>query len=379
MEYMTVAKEGEFMNNKSKHYLHGGDLDSISYIYGIPRDEIIDFSGNINPLGISPLAKEELSKNLDLISTYPDRNYTSLRNEISNYVGAKAEHIIVGNGATELISLMMQIKSPKNAIIVGPTYSEYEREILLVGGKVQYFPLKEDLDFQLDTNEFLTHLTSDVDLLVICNPNNPTSTCIYSDQLEKILTFCKKNNIFVLIDETYIEFVENMDTITAVPFIHRYNNLMILRGISKFFSSPGLRLGYGICSNEDLLSQINSYKNPWTINILASFGAELMFQDKKYINRTKGLFNTERTKIYKEMSCWKNIKLYQPEANFVLFKLLRSDIRSQDVFEKMIAKKMLIRDASSFPFLNDRFLRFCFLLPEQNEHLLQELKVIIEQ
>lgn len=371
-------KAGKHMNNKSSHYLHGGDLDSISQEYGIPRDEIIDFSGNINPLGVSPLAKEEISKNLDLISTYPDRNYNYLRSSIADFVDTKPEYIIVGNGSTELISLMIQMNKPKNVLIIGPTYSEYEREVSLAGGKVNYIPLKEEMDFKLDIEELLNELTCDINMLVICNPNNPTSSCIHSAHLEAILTKSKQNNIFVMIDETYIEFVLDIKDITATPFVAKYDNLLILRGISKFFSSPGLRLGYGICSNKTLLEQMNSYKNPWTINILASFGAEAMFKDKEYINTTKALFHREISRIYEEMSSWKNIKVYKPEANFILFKLLREDITGRYIYEKMLSQKMLIRDASSFPFLSDRFLRFCFLLPEQNNILISALKKEIE-
>lgn len=366
------------MSSQSKHFLHGGDLDAISHTYAIPRDQIIDFSGNINPLGISPLAKKEMAGNLDLISTYPDRNYTSLRQSISDYVGAQAEHIIVGNGSTELISLMIQMKAPKELLIIGPTYSEYEREASLIGSHIQYVPLDEKRDFKLDTAKLVEQLTASIDMLIICNPNNPTSTCIPVSELKIILDKCKENEIFVMIDETYIEFVEDIKSIAATSLIPKYDNLFVLRGISKFFSAPGLRLGYGMSSNMDLLDHMNRHKNPWTTNILASFGTEAMLRDTEYINKTKALFNEERNYIYKELSSWKNIKVYKPEANFVLFKLLDPDKTGYEIFDSMIKNKMLIRDASSFPFLNERFLRFCFLMPKQNQALLKALKEEIE-
>lgn len=362
------------MNKQSKHYLHGGDIDAIANIYGVNRSEIIDFSGNINPLGISPLAKTAMTKNLDLITTYPDRNYVSLRNSLSKFSGVNAEHIIVGNGSTELISLMIQMKKPKEILIIGPTYSEYERETNLAGGNVHYIQLQEDKDFQLDLDLLLSHIKNNIDMLVICNPNNPTSTCIHLSDLKIILEKCKQKDVFVMIDETYIEFVENMEDVAATSLIPHYDNLLILRGISKFFSSPGLRLGYGMCSNLDLIRDMNHYKNPWTINILASFGAEIMLQDDSYIDQTKQLFHQERSKIYNEMSLWDNIKVYKPQANFILFKLLDQTIQGHTIYEKLLTQNMLIRDASSFPFLNDRFLRFCFLLPEQNKALLTALK-----
>lgn len=367
------------MNSQSKHFLHGGDIDSISHAYGISRSEIIDFSGNINPLGISPLAKEEIANNLDLISTYPDRNYNSLRNGISHYVGVDSRHIIVGNGSTELISLMIQMKKPKELLIIGPTYSEYEREASLAGSNIQYFRLKEEDDFQLNVDDLISTLTKNIDMLVICNPNNPTSTCIQTPELKIILDKCKENDIFVMIDETYVEFVENIEDVSATSLIPNYDNLLILRGISKFFSAPGLRLGYGMSSNKDLISHMNSHKNPWTTNILASFGTEVMLKDVAYIKKTKTMFDEQRELIYKELLTWDTIKVYKPEANFVLFKLLDPNIKGSHVFEKMVQQKMLLRDASSFPFLNERFLRFCFLLPEQNKVLLHALKTELNQ
>ncbi len=362
------------MTSQSKHFLHGGDLDSISHAYGITRSEIIDFSGNINPLGISPLAKTEIANNLDLISTYPDRNYNSLRRGIAEYVGIGPEHIIVGNGSTELISLMIQMKKPKELLIIGPTYSEYEREASLAGSHVEYFRLEEDEDFQINVDDLVKALTTDIDMLVICNPNNPTSTCIHTPELKIILDKCKESGVFVMIDETYVEFVEDIEVVSATSLIPDYDNLLILRGISKFFSAPGLRLGYGLSSSKELISHMNNYKNPWTTNILASFGTEVMLRDQAYINKTKTMFDEQRDLIYKELLTWDNIKVYKPEANFVLFKLLDPDIKGEDIFEKMVQQKMLLRDASSFPFLNHRFLRFCFLLPEQNKALLKALK-----
>ena len=177
MKQKSIHKEGTIME-KSKHYQHGGDLEAIEEYYGIPRHKLIDFSSNVNPLGISPKAKKELAQNLDLISTYPDRKYTQLRQKISKYTGADFESILVGNGSTELISLFITLTHPKKSLIIGPTYSEYEREIFLTGGKAEYYPLKEELNFQLDINHLKTYLSDDIDLLVICNPNNPTGSFI---------------------------------------------------------------------------------------------------------------------------------------------------------------------------------------------------------
>lgn len=135
-----------------KEHFHGSDLEKIEQIYGIKKEEITSFSANVNPLGISPLLRKTLADHIDAISTYPDREYTSLRRCLSAYTGASPDHIIVGNGSTELISLFIQITHPKKALILGPTYSEYEREISLCGGTTVYYPLREEADFALDVH-----------------------------------------------------------------------------------------------------------------------------------------------------------------------------------------------------------------------------------
>ena len=188
------------------------------------------------------MLRTTLADKIDAITTYPDREYTSLRKCIAAYCGTDHENVIVGNGSTELISLFIQIEHPKKAMIIGPTYSEYEREISLGGGTTLYYPLREKDDFRLDVNDFISHLNENIDLLVICNPNNPTSSCITSTDMRRILDACKEYDIYVMVDETYVEFAENMEEIDSVPLTNYYNNIVILRGTSKFFAAPGLRL-----------------------------------------------------------------------------------------------------------------------------------------
>jgi threonine-phosphate decarboxylase len=360
---------------KHSDHFHGSDLESIEKVYGIKKEDIVSFSANVNPLGISPKLKTTLSERIDAIMSYPDREYTSLRKCIGDYVHADIENIIVGNGSTELISLFIQIKHPKKALIVGPTYSEYEREVSLGGGSTLYYRLEEENNFALDINTLEEELTAEVDLLVICNPNNPTSTAITRSDMRKILDICKQKGIFVMVDETYVEFAEDILKITSAPLTGYYNNIIILRGISKFFAAPGLRLGYAICGNVDLLKEMNQRKNPWTINSLAAIAGEIMFTDEDYIKETRNLIANERDRICKVLDTCKNVKYFTPTANFILIKILKEDVTSMDLFEAAIRKGLMIRDCSTFPFLNNKFIRFCFMTPESNDAL---LKVVLE-
>ncbi|MCI9133671.1 MAG: aminotransferase class I/II-fold pyridoxal phosphate-dependent enzyme [Lachnospiraceae bacterium] len=355
---------------KHTDHFHGSDLEKIEKVYGIKKEDITSFSANVNPLGISPRLRAALIDKIDCITSYPDRDYTSLRQCIAAYTGTVPENLVVGNGSTELISLLIQLERPKKAMILGPTYSEYEREISLGGGVSLYYPLPEQADFQLDPQDLCAHLNESLDLLVICNPNNPTSTAIPQKAMRQILDVCRQYHICVMVDETYVEFAEHVEDISSVSLTHDYKNLVILRGVSKFFASPGLRLGYAVTGNQDLLRRVNTRKNPWTINSLAAAAGELMFSDTEYIQRTRDLIGQERTRCFQALEALPHIKAYAPTANFVLVKLQKEGVDANVLFDHAIRQGLMIRNCSTFPFLDHHFIRFCFMMPEQNHALL---------
>ena len=359
---------------KHKDHFHGSDLEKIEEIYHIQKEDITSFSANVNPLGISPLLRDTLSKHLDAITTYPDREYAKLRKSICDYTGAEFDNIIVGNGSTELISLFIQTTHPQKALILGPTYSEYEREIALEGGQTLYYPLKEEENFQMNVEDFCSHLNDSLDLLVLCNPNNPTSTAISRKEMRRILDRAMQYGISVMVDETYEEFTDAGSKISSIPLTNNYNNLIVLRGISKFFAAPGLSLGYAVTGNPDLLKYINTRKNPWTINSLAEIAGCIMFSDKEYIEKTRALITSERNRLYQLLHTWKHVKVYPSCSNFLLVKILREDVTSEMVFEHCIRKGLMIRDCSTFPFLDNSFIRFCVMSPEKNDELVEALR-----
>ena len=376
---MALGKtlQGGAIMLKHKDHFHGSDLEKIEEIYHIKKEDITSFSANVNPLGISPLLRDTLAKHVDAITSYPDREYTQLRKSICAYTGASFENIIVGNGSTELISLFIQTTHPKKALILGPTYSEYEREISLEGGHTLYYPLKEENNFQMDVEDFCSQLNDSLDLLVLCNPNNPTSTAVARKDMRKILDCALQYGISVMVDETYEEFTPEGSKISSIPLTNNYNNLIVLRGISKFFAAPGLRLGYAVTGNPDLLKYINTKKNPWTINSLAEIAGCIMFSDKDYINKTKALITGERQRMYDTLSSWKTVKVYPSCTNFLLVRILREDVTSDMVFDHCIRKGLMIRDCSTFPFLDSSYIRFCVMSPEKNDELLEAFREIL--
>lgn len=359
-------------------HMHGGDLDAIERVFGIPKNEISDFSGNINPLGFPKKAADKLAENIAMVCQYPDKNYFALRESISKYTGANPQNIVVGNGSTELISTFIKSVSAKKTVIMGPAYSEYENAVKVIGSDYEYFELKESENFKLNVNRLLTVLNGNVGLFIACNPNNPTGTAINIQEMELILVHCKKHGISVMVDETYIEFSDNLDKICSIPLAEKYDNIFIIRGISKFFAAPGLRLGYGITSSKKFHALLAGNQDPWSVNILASYAGELIFTDIDFINKTKQLISSERKRLFDEISSWNNVRIYKSASNFMLIKLLSNKISASEIFDYMLRKKMVIRDASSFTYLDESFLRFCVLSPEENTSLLTELKTIIE-
>lgn len=372
----TIPIGGENMP-KARDHFHGSDLEKIEAIYHIKKEEIISFSANVNPLGISPRIRRELADHLDVISRYPDREYTALRCAMAVYAGTEPDHILVGNGATELISLFIQNLNPKAALILGPTYSEYERALTLAGSQTSYYPLQEEHLFQIDAEDLCSKLNKDLDLLVLCNPNNPTGTAINRQALRKILSVCQNLEITVLVDETYVEFTPEEAEISAVPLTGEFKNLIVLRGTSKFFAAPGLRLGYAITGNNSLITRAEGRKDPWGINSIAELAGQLMFSDRDYIRQTRQLIFGERTRLYRELSTWDSIKLYPTMGNYQLVRILKEDITSHQVFEHCIRQGLMIRDCSDFPTLDEHYFRFCFMLPQDNDRLVQALKEIL--
>ena len=228
--------------------------------------------------------------------------------------------------------------------------------------------------FQIQPEEFLAQLDDSIDLLILCNPNNPTSSAISVNMMERILIHCKEHDIFVMVDETYVEFAPDIKAISSMPHVKNYDNLMIIRGVSKFFAAPGLRLGYGITSNEAFISVLHTHQNPWTLNSIGAFAGELMMKDSEYIARTRELILSERERIYRELQAIPELHTFEPIANFFLVKIKKEGVTSAAVFDFLIKKGLMIRDCSSFTNLKGEYIRFCIMNPSDNTRLLNGLR-----
>ena len=181
-----------------------------------------------------------------------------------------------------------------------------------------------------------------------------------------------------MIDETYVEFAPEIDKITAVPFTREFTNLMVLRGVSKFYAAPGMRLGYGITGNQEFLARMKEKQTPWSLNSLGAYAGELMFKDKDYIQKTRNLILFERDRMYRELKEIPEYKVFPACGNFLLLKILKPGLTSHDVFLSCIQQNLMIRDCASFQCLEGEFVRFCIMMPEDNDRLLAVLKKCVE-
>lgn len=364
------------MTNQPKQF-HGSDLETVSSAFAIEKTKIIPFAANVNPLGLSPMVKKALTNHIDCICSYPERDYKPLKEAIAAYCGADPSALYIGNGSSDLLRLCIEYHAPKKAMIISPAYSEYARLVRMYGGEVIPYMLTEENAFKLDVSEFLTHLDASIDMLIICNPNNPTSTAIKAVDIETILETCKVLDIFVMVDETYVEFHPDMEHVTAIPLVPEYDNLCVVRGVSKFFAAPGLRLGYSICSNETFYATLNSIETPWTVNAFAVEAGKVMFADEKYINETKELIHIEQSLVYSALSSRKTIKVFKPEANFILVKLLKEGQTAGQVFKYCMETGLMIRDCTDYEGLGEKYIRFCFMNPSDDDKVVNRLLEIV--
>lgn len=349
---------------------HGANVDNMAEKFGKNENDIIDFSSNVNPHIISDLGKYVL-EGLEKSRSYPDINYTNLRNNISDYIKVDSELIIPGNGATEIIYLLM--KSIKRRLaILNPTFSEYGRGAKLNNLEIIDFHLKEENNFSIDLDEIQKNMDK-FDSLFICNPNNPNGKV---KDLNELLDLMIENDKLLIVDETFMEFVGEEEKYSLINKIEQTPNLFILKAVTKFFGMPGLRLGYGVTSNKQIIKNIYEYKEPWTINSFAENLSNYLFKDKEYINGSKDYYINERKFMLEELRKISRLKVYDTDTNFVLIKLYDDEANSLklELFEKY---NILIRDASNFIGLDKSYIRVAIKSHNDNKVLIESLRKIL--
>lgn len=372
--------------NKEKIDFHGGNIYKIFREKNI--DKILDYSSNINPYGLPENLKKEIFEKLFVLERYPDPDYIELREKIAEKNNLNIENIIVGNGATEIIFLFMKILSPKKVLIVSPTFGEYERAIkasTLANDslEINYFELKETENFVLNIKNLETELENNYDLLILCNPNNPTGQFLKLKKIEEILKICEQKNTKLFVDEAFVEFVEDWENESIINSKENKENLFVIRAFTKFFAIPGLRLGYGICFNNNLLKKMLEKKEPWSVNNIADLAGQTVLDDENYIQKTKEWIKDQKKYMYENLNKIEGLRAYKTEVNFILLKiednLLEKGLDVKNLRKKMLEKGILIRDASNFIYLDKHYFRLAIKDKLNNEKVIETLTSILKK
>ena len=378
---------------------HGGNIYKVFREKNIK--EILDYSSNINPYGIPESLKSRIIENLEILERYPDPDYVELREKLANLNNVNLSDIILGNGATEIIFLFMKVINPKKILIVSPTFGEYERAVkateiprdivsLSCSGdnknienkeiEIEYFELKESDDFKLNIGNLKNELEKKYDLLIICNPNNPTGKFLKLAQTEEILKECNKYDTKLFIDEAFIEFLADGMKESIINTEENKKNLFVTRAFTKFFAIPGLRLGYGMYFDKELEQKISEKKEPWSVNNIAEMAGLTVLDDTEYIEKTLKWITKEKIYMYEKLNEISGIKVYETEVNFITGKidekLFSEGLNVKILREKMLEQGILIRDASNFKFLDERFFRLAIKDRASNDRVIKVLKEI---
>lgn len=362
---------------KRRFVSHGGDVWGFSRKYNIPIETVLDFSGPVNFLGPSLKALEAVIKNARFIKFYPDPNPVELRLEIAKYVGhdVDAVNIILGNGSIELIYMITEILAHNfKAVIPVPSFTEYEKAALRVGGEPIFVRLPDN--FALEPEKIKNAITDDTRILCICNPHSPSGTLYSKDTVLELVEFCQKKDIIVSVDENYIEFTEKAQDHTLAGKVRDYDNLFVIRSVTKFYGMPGIRFGYGIAA-EELIDTLQSVRQPWTINSLAAFAASAAFKDQEFIVNTRLTIAEQRAQFAQMLSKISDLQVFPSETNFLLVKILNRKTTSTALREKMAEKGILIRDCSTFVGLDDRYFRVNVRSAEDNGKLVRTMESIL--
>lgn len=347
-----------------KQLVHGGDIYTDRKV-----SRLVDFSANINPLGLPEAVKKAIIDNIDNYSNYPDPLCRELRNEIAKteYVGT--DNVFCGNGAADIIFKITLALKPQKAFLISPTFAEYEEAIKIAGGSIKYYELKEENNFYIQ-DDIIDYITPDLDIMFLCNPNNPTGIPVEKEKVMTILKACKKNNVTLVVDECFIEFLDDEKKYSVKPAIKEYDNLIILKAFTKIYAMAGLRLGYMITSNLKIIDKISRVGQPWSVSTVAAKCGVAALKETHYVEETKKYIKKNREYLIEELQKL-NFKVFDSRANFIFFK--SEDLELKDKLEK---EGVLIRSCSNYRNLDNRFFRIAVKSTEDNQYLINVIKRI---
>lgn len=364
---------------KRRFVSHGGDIWGFSRKYKIPLEEVLEFSGPINFLGPSPKAVEAVKQNSKLIKFYPDPNPVEFKTEIAKYVGCgiREKNVLLGNGSIELIYMITEIlPRGHGAVIPVPSFSEYEKATLRVNGEPIFVQLPED--YSLNLNKIKEAVTEDTKIMCLCNPHSPSGKLYSKEELLELVEFCNKKDIVFSVDENYIEFDNKSLDNTLAGMVEDYENLFVIRSVTKFYGMAGIRFGYALAA-QDLIAKLEDKRLPWSINGLACQVTMAAINDIQFIENTKQTIAKNRQDLSQKLSRIPKLYVYPSVTNFILVKILNNKITSTMLKELLAKDHILIRDCCTFMGMDNSHFRVTIRSEKDNRQLVERIKQILTE
>ena len=341
---------------------HGGDI----YGGGVK----LDFPANTTPFGTPKGILDAVSAALPEVHRYPDPYCRSLVDDIADFEGVDKKYILCGNGAAELIYAYCAAVHPKTALELAPTFSEYALGLTRVSCNVKYYYLTPDNDFRLDEH-FLYHLEDTTpEAVFLCNPNNPTGALIEPELLKKILDFCKESHIRLFIDECFLDLSD--DGISMKPYLQDYPNLFLLKAFTKSYGMAGIRLGYCLCSDAELLKAMAQAVQPWNVSSLAQAAGIAALKEGAFLQKTKALIQSERLWLKEKLEGF-GFRVCPSSVNYLLFH------GPEDLHQKLKQQGIAIRNCDNYPGLTSGWYRIAVRRHEENEILIAAIGKCLEE
>ncbi|WP_173298771.1 threonine-phosphate decarboxylase CobD [Thermanaeromonas sp. C210] len=355
--------------------LHGGDWRGALDKYGWKPEEILDFSANINPLGPPAGVWACLTANLRAVCRYPDPASKELKEALSLELQVPPGALLIGNGATDIIYSLCFLLKPRAVLVAEPTFAEYRRAAEAAGARVLSLPLPAGEGFRLDGAEYSRCLAR-VDMAFLCNPNNPVGNLIEDRDLAAVLEESRRQGTWLVVDESFLDFVQEDRRRSLCREALRYPNVVVLRSLTKFYALPGLRLGYAVAS-PSLIRHLEGRRDPWSVNILAQMAGVEALKDREFVVNTRKWLEEEKEYLYRGLASLSGSRPYPPEANFILVDIGRTGWSSGRLAEACARRKVLVRDCASFAGLGDVHIRVAVRDRQANNILLAVLRELL--
>jgi threonine-phosphate decarboxylase len=335
-------------------------------------DQLLDFSASINPLGLPPGVETAIHGALRRVVHYPDPENRALQSALAGYHGLPHDCVLVGNGSTELIYLLARALSPRRALVLHPAFSEYEAALELVGSRIERVILSEGDGFLLRLSSLGSALGGQ-ELVILANPGNPSGQLIPTGDLLRLAEACETTGGVLVVDEAFIDFVEEA---SLKRHLERFPRLCLLRSLTKFFALPGLRIGYALGA-PGLLGRLRPWQEPWSVNTLAEAAGIAALEDSAYQLSSRLLIPRWREALATGLQKFEPVRVFPSAANYLLLKLLEPTLTAPRLREALLKERIAIRDCSSFLGLGPAHVRLAVRRPEENQTLLHALVALL--